>query len=89
MNFFYRLSIILFLFFLPSFVKAECLPPPCDIFNGECLVDDGMGCYVCETCPVEIPIDGGASLLLIAGGAYGINKIRKNKNEKKIKQLLK
>ena len=29
--------------------------------------------------PTETPIDGGASLLLAAGAAYGLKRLRKNK----------
>lgn len=31
--------------------------------------------------PPATPIDGGLSLLLAAGGAYGIKKIRDNRNK--------
>lgn len=29
--------------------------------------------------PTDVPLDGGASLLLAAGAAYGLKRIRKNK----------
>jgi len=44
--------------------------------GGNC--DPGLCAAVDGSCgPCDVPIDGGASLLLIAGGVYGINKIRK------------
>ena len=41
-------------------VMAQGGPPPPPHRNG----------------PVPVPVDGGASLLLIAGGAYGVKKMR-------------
>ena len=73
MKFFNCLCIILL--FFPLFSKACPTPPICGY--GECWIDNGTPCpTACGPC-AEIPIDGGASLLLIAGGVYGINKIRK------------
>ena len=61
-------TIILF-FFIEA--KSDIIPDPgCE--PGFCLDTDLNKCVPCTE---DIPIDGGASLLLIAGGAYGINKI--------------
>ena len=34
------------------------------------------------TSPSAVPIDGGASLLLAAGAAYGLKRLRKNRRPK-------
>ncbi|MBC8111504.1 MAG: hypothetical protein H7Y04_10625 [Verrucomicrobia bacterium] len=51
----------------------ECLSPT-DI-DGNGLFDDCVPC-------ADIPIDGGTSLLLAAGAAYGIRELRKKRKNK-------
>ena len=59
--------------FSSAYVKAQV---PCDPF------DPAPGCdeYDPDT---NVPIDGGASILVAAGVAYGIKKIHDKRNQRK------
>ncbi len=74
MKFLKNYFLFFILFFLTNISFAQ--PPICD--PGLCVSSDGLTCVPCD-----VPIDGGASLLLIAGGAYGIKKIRNYRKSKK------
>jgi len=39
----------------------------------------GPGTPVTPVSPTDVPLDGGASLLLAAGAAYGLKRLRRNK----------
>ncbi len=70
MKFLIKKYLFFILFLTTSISFAQTSGGFCD--PGLCVAADGVTCVTCD-----VPIDGGASLLLIAGGVYGVNKIRK------------
>ncbi|PWJ39238.1 PID-CTERM protein-sorting domain-containing protein [Sediminitomix flava] len=68
-------TIILFSILPFSSVLAQGPPPPPPIQNQAQDRPQGGG--------AGVPIDGGASALLAAGAAYGLNHLRKRKTDKK------
>ncbi len=67
------LLLVVFAVFSSAYANAQATGP-CDPF------DPQPGC---EDFDPDVPIDGGASILVAAGVAYGIKKIRDKRNQKK------
>ena len=69
------LLLVVFAVFLSAYANAQATGP-CDPFDPE----PGCENYDPDT---NVPIDGGASILVAAGVAYGIKKIHDKRKQKK------
>lgn len=70
----YRVLLLVgFAVFLSTYVNAQATGP-CDPVTPE---------PGCENYDPDVPIDGGASILVAAGVAYGLKKIHDKRNQKK------